>query len=66
MIFKSLSARDQSFIDLSEMCMGGGFVERIGVERFQFALVGIAQGLGRCRRTSRKATIETVVAASKV
>ena len=45
-----LVARDQAFIDLSEMRVGGGLVERIGVERFEIALVGVAQGLGRCRR----------------
>jgi len=41
------------------MRMGGGFVERIGVERFEVALVGVAQGLSRCRDIA-KATIETV------
>ena len=30
--------------------MGGGFVQRVGIERFEVALVGVAQGLGRCRR----------------
>ena len=44
-----LVARDQAFIDLAEMRMGGGLVERIGIERFEVALVGVAQGLGRCR-----------------
>ena len=29
--------------------MGRGFLEGIGVERFEVALVGVAQGLGRCR-----------------
>src|SRR6267154_4259038 len=32
------------------MGMGSTFVEGIGVERFEVALVGVAQGLGRCRR----------------
>ena len=44
-----LVAGNQAFIDLAEMRMRGGFVERVGVERFEIALVGIAQGLGRCR-----------------
>ena len=45
-----LVARDQAVIDLSEMRMGCSLVERIGIKRFQVALVGVAQGLGRCRR----------------
>ncbi len=44
-----LVARDQAFIDISEMPMGGALVERIGIERFQFTLVGVAHGLRRCR-----------------
>ncbi len=40
-----LVARNQAFINLPEMRVGGGFVERIGVERFEFALIGVAQGL---------------------
>src|SRR5438270_12840498 len=44
------AARGQPFKNLSEMCVGGGFVERIGIERFEVALVGITQRLRRCRR----------------
>jgi hypothetical protein len=29
--------------------MGGALVERVWVERFEVALVGVAQGLRRCR-----------------
>jgi len=44
-----LVASDQAVIDISEMSMGGALVERIGIERFQFTLVGVAHGLRRCR-----------------
>ena len=43
-------AGHQAFEDMSEMGVGGALVERVGVERFEIALVGIAQCLGRCRR----------------
>ena len=59
-----LVARDQALIDVAEMRMRGGFVERIGIERLELALVGVAQGLGRCRQT-RKATKHAVVAANR-
>src|SRR6266436_2287455 len=42
-----LVAGDQAFIDLCEMGVGGGFVERVGIQRFEVALVGVAQHLGR-------------------
>ena len=41
---------DQPFKHLAEMCVRGALVQRIGIERFQVALVGVTQGLGRCRR----------------
>jgi len=34
-----LVARDQAFINVSEMPVGGALVERIGIERFELALV---------------------------
>ncbi len=40
-----LVARDQAFINLREMRVRRGLVERVGVERFEVALVGVAQGL---------------------
>ena len=43
-------AGHQALEDMSEMGVGGTLVQRVGVERFEIALVGIAQGLGRCRR----------------
>ena len=60
-----LVARDQAFIHMAEMRVRGGLVERIGIERFEVALVGVAQGLGRCW-SNAKAASETVVTASKV
>ena len=45
-----LVAGDQAFVDVAMMRDGRGFLERIGIERFEVALVGVAQGLGRCRR----------------
>src|SRR6266571_4714830 len=32
------------------MSVGGALVERIGIERLEVALIGVAQGLGRCRQ----------------
>src|SRR5579864_9378654 len=50
--FQFFVAPDQSFIDMRMMGNGGGFLQRVGIERFEFALVGVAQGLaeGRGRR----------------
>ena len=45
-----LVAGDQALIDMRMMGDGRGFLERIGIERFELALVGVAQGLARCRR----------------
>jgi hypothetical protein len=45
-----LVAGHQPFIDVPVMGDRRGFLERIGIERFEVALVGVAQGLGRCRR----------------
>ena len=59
-------AGHQAFEDMSEMGVGGALVQRVGVERFEVALVGVAQGLGRCRRPSPSAMIEAVAAASKL
>jgi len=42
-----LAAFRQAFIDIPEMRVGCRFVQRIRVERFEIALVGIAEGLGR-------------------
>ena len=40
-----LVAGDQALIDMGMMGDGRGFLERIGIERFEVALVGVAQGL---------------------
>ena len=53
MIFRSLSRAIRPSIDMAEMGVGGALVERIGIERFEIALVGVAQGLGRCRRHAK-------------
>ena len=59
-------AGHQAFEDMSEMGVGGALVQRVGVERFEVALVGVAQGLGRCRHHRQSAMIEAVAAASKL
>ena len=40
-----LVAGNQALIDVRVMGNGRGFLERVGIERLEFALVGIAQGL---------------------
>ena len=45
-----LVAGDQPFKHLAEMRVGSALVQRIGIERFEVALVGVTQRLGRCRR----------------
>ena len=44
-----LVAGDQALKDLTEMGMRRGLIERVGIERFEVALVGITQRLARCR-----------------
>ena len=48
--FQILVAGDETLIDMRVMRGGGGLPQRVGVERFEVALVGVTQGLGRCRR----------------
>ena len=45
-----LAALRQAFIDVAEMGVGRRFVERVGVERLEVALIGVAQRLRRNRR----------------
>ena len=51
-----LVPRNEAFIDLPEMRERGGFVEGVGIERLEIALVRITQGLcgGRHRHGRRK------------
>ncbi|MGY3293179.1 hypothetical protein ACVWWP_006246 [Bradyrhizobium sp. LM3.6] len=54
-----LVARGEALIDVTEMGVGGGLVQRVGIKRLQVALVGIAQRLARrWRHRQRKHTGE--------
>ena len=44
-----LVTRDQSFINMTEMGVGRRLIQRVGIERLELALVGVAQGLRRDR-----------------
>src|SRR5258708_32560963 len=41
---------DESLVNMRVMRGGCGFPQRIGIERFEVALIGVTQGLRRCRR----------------
>ena len=48
-----LVARHQALIDVAVMGDGRAFLQRIGIEGFEVALVGVAQRLARCGRSQQ-------------